>query len=122
MSKSSWSAVFTHSNSHSIDSSAALEEFFDGPLFSSESKVSNENGVGLTGWCSISSTLWLVSSSSLSTELNPDGSTIEIFLVATIECFSSSSVLSELNESFTLGSSHGHKEFAFSKFSEFTEE
>jgi hypothetical protein len=122
VSKSSWSTVFTHSNSNSVNSSATLEEFFNGPLFSSESKVSNENGVGLTSWCTIGATLWLVSSSSLSTEFNPDGSTIEVFLVSTVECGSSVSVIGILDESFSLGLSHTHKEFAFSKFTVGSEE
>ena len=105
MSESSWSSVlWVHGDSDTIDGSALLEELLDGPLLGSESEVSNENGVCLTISSSdtAGSSLWLVSTSSLSTEFNPDGSSINVFLVRTSKSFSSMFVFGELNESFSL--------------------
>jgi len=63
MSETSWSLIFTKGDSNGVDSSASLEELFNGPLLGSESEVSNEN----SGNSLITTlTLWLVASSGLS--------------------------------------------------------
>jgi len=98
MSETSWSTIFSHGDSNSLDLTAALEEFFDGPLLGSETKVSNENSSGFSTSCGTS----LVSSSSLSGEFNPDASTIEFFLVGLLLGLSSGGMISVLNESLTL--------------------
>ena len=121
MSKSSWSSVFTHSDSDTVDGSAILEEFLDGPLFGSESKITDEDGVGFTSWSS-SATLWLVSTSSLSTEFNPDLSPIERLLVGTVESSSGVFVVGVLNKCFSLGLAHAHEELALGKLTVFSEE
>ena len=79
MSESSWSLVLANSNSYLLDGSSTLEEFLNGPLLSPEPKVSNEDSsdVGITAVA-----LRPVSSSGLSREFNPDGSSIEILLIS----------------------------------------
>jgi hypothetical protein len=98
VSETSWSTIFSHGDSNSLDGTAALEEFFDGPLLGSETKVSNENSSGFSTSCGTS----LVTSSSLSGEFNPDASTIEFFLVGLLLGLSSGGMISVLNESLTL--------------------
>lgn len=98
MSETSWSAIFSHGDSYALNLTAALEEFLDGPLLGSETKVSNENSSGFTTSCGTS----LVTSSSLTGEFNPDASTIKFFLVGLLLGLSSSGVISILDECLTL--------------------
>ena len=117
MCESSSSTILILSNSDTSDSSTFLEELLNSPLFSSETEVSDEDGVGL----SILS-LWLISSSSLSREFNPYGSSIKVFLISVVQCSSSTLVISKFNECFSLGDSTSCKKFALLEFTIGTEE
>ena len=99
MSESSWSLVFSEGNSNTVDGSASLEELLNGPLLGSESEVSDENGSNIF---TTSLSLWLVSSSSLSREFNPDGSAIKGLLVGALLGFSGGIVVVVFNEGFSL--------------------
>ena len=98
MSESSWSLVFSEGNSNTVDGSASLEELLNSPLLGSESEVSDENGGNIFTTLS----LWLVSSGSLSRELNPDGSAIKGLLVGALLGLSGRSVVVVFNEGFSL--------------------
>lgn len=98
MSESSWSFVLSEGNSNTVDGSTSLEEFLNSPLLGSESEVSDEN----SGNIFTTRTLWLVSSSSLSRKLDPDGSAIKGLLIGALLGLSGGSVVVVFNEGFSL--------------------
>ena len=107
MGESFWPFVISKGDSHVSDFSASLKEFFNSPSLSSESKVTHEEGVGL------SSGLRLETTWPLSRELNLDILSIKILLISTLKSISCCLVLGKLNESFSLGG----KELALGKLS-----
>lgn len=99
MCETSWPLVLAQSDSNGNDCSTVLEELLDGPLLGPESEVTNEHSCDVFASCGSSTSL--VSSWSLSGELNVDGSSVELLFIGASLGLSSRSVVVVFNESLS---------------------
>jgi hypothetical protein len=74
MTEATWPLILTNGDSHILNGCDSSEELLDALFSGVEGEVANEEGCHLTV---TTTTTWLVSTSSLSGELNPEGGSVE---------------------------------------------